>query len=396
MVYTRKMEIKSVLKLIAQKLDNDECFSLIEALKEQSFLLEFLNREENKDSVHKYFTRDSISNCLGDINVSDGKKPYDFFLECLRFSNKTYLYIIAKFVFRTMVLDEKRVNHPTSMAPQPFPYDDSSSDDNYLFWYRGQTKASYALLPSFYRNLQTPYNMVVNRESIIYYSNRNKRRLSDNYAKIFKDGSADIYEMFSFMQHSCSYSPFIDFTKKYLIALSFALSNYHDINSFNNDDSLIYKLTLTKKDQILTESIKINAALANHEIYYLKGKIVFGANPVFYKKSVNGDPAGKETKSFATYEEIIKLLTPKTLFIDLATNDRMKYQKGTFVFFYDFVLVKETILYNLNPDFYIEKFIIPKNSDKNQKQSQIDSIKKDHPEYEQRYLMNPYSYFRGD
>jgi hypothetical protein len=196
------------------------------------------------------------------------------------------------------------------------------------------------------------------------------------------------------LQHSCSYSPFLDFTKDSDIALSFALSNSGSINDFNNEESSIYQLFLTSgKDEIVTVNSKeaLRSLLNSFSVYCLKTKIVLGSAPLFATYDTQGNlgiPYMKYT--FSSFASIVNALTPKVLFIDVPTNDRMKFQKGTFVLFYDFLMVDQHIFYNLNPSFYIEKMVIPPNV----KTSMLRSLEKNHPYCQQRYLMDPYDFFR--
>ena len=84
-------------------------------------------------------------------------------------------------------------------------------------------------------------------------------KLKDKYYEMFGKDKID-YLFLSFMQHACSYSPFIDFTKSNIIGLSFALSNPNFFNDFTNKNSSLFIVSIDS-NEILRSEEKINEFL---------------------------------------------------------------------------------------------------------------------------------------
>lgn len=74
--------------------------------------------------------------------------------------------------------------------------------------------------------------------------------------------------------------------------------------------------------------------------------------------------------------------------VKIPVNDRMKYQKGVFICFYNCIALKTRICYELNEDIDLNKNII-KTSDK------VDILKGIYNsiKYDQEHLLNPYLIF---
>lgn len=90
-----------------------------------------------------------------------------------------------------------------------------------------------------------------------------------------------------------------------------------------------------------------------------------------------------------TYNDIIKELTPDFVMIDAVNNDRMRYQNGKFVFFYNYLSIQGTVCTWLNRDLNVTKYRIKKD----EKSKLCDKLKKDYPYLLVDKMMNPYSYF---
>ncbi|MBO4623365.1 MAG: FRG domain-containing protein [Bacilli bacterium] len=89
-------------------------------------------------------------------------------------------------------------------------------------YYRGHRDYTYSLLPSIYRNLKEYNGKKIDKDELFnIYKNRN---IIKKYDDVF--GFTEInYDFCSFIQHSISFSPFLDFTEDLKIALSFACNN---------------------------------------------------------------------------------------------------------------------------------------------------------------------------
>lgn len=275
---------------------------------------------------------------------------------------------------------------------------DNPQDGDYVnYYYRGQTNYEWELIPSLFRNYnfrngdQGDYidsNMILN-----IYDNE---ELVDKYDKTIgtssRGGKVSLkttgitYNFLSYMQHSVSFSPMIDFTDKKEIASTFALGNKTDFNSFLKYDSAIFKLGITKEKENELENEKDinNFFQKEYNIKVLNGKLKLGTRMMVAKN----DYSTVEIDC-TSIKCIIKELKPEYKVINLATNDRMKYQHGKFLVFYNCIIVNGRIFFNLNRDISIEKIKISKKT----KKRFYNYLVKEYDYYNMEYLMNPYLYF---
>lgn len=182
-------------------------------------------------------------------------------------------------------------------------------------WYRGQSDYTWHLTPSMFRNLSNVFTKetsidIKTIEQIYSYNGILKK-----WEDVFKEKKID-YKFLSYMQHSISYSPLLDFTADFPTAVSFSLSNRGSVNDFAYKDSAVFEIEVEKNQMINAEKDDLPA---NFSIDYIPNKYVIGT-------SILGKP-------MRTYDDIIKALKPNFVMIDTASNDRMKYQKGKFIFF---------------------------------------------------------------
>lgn len=180
--------------------------------------------------------------------------------------------------------------------------------------------------------------------------------------------------MVSFFQHSISLSPLVDFTERIEVASFFALSNQISYNEFYNNDASLY-LLYNNQDGSFKEL----------DDDTLK-KIRMGV----YKK-------GKRTRDdyLKMYTVMGKLFnTNADVYISKGkTNDRMRYQSGAFVLYDNYIIdnLENTLLTTHNSSVTILKIII----DKNVKKDILEYLIKEYPDFQLRYLMNPYMIFEG-
>ena len=117
--------------------------------------------------------------------------------------------------------------------------------DDYKMFYRGEQNYSWKLVPSLIRN------ELENKKTIKYedlYRRYLKSGMIEKYCEWVKNISYLDNEFLSLMQHSISYSPYIDLTSDKDIAYTFAL-NKASINTYLNMNSSIYYF-ICKKDMI--------------------------------------------------------------------------------------------------------------------------------------------------
>ena len=253
-------------------------------------------------------------------------------------------------------------------------------------YFRGQSNYKFRVSPSIIRNL----NESVYLDDDYYYKVlKDEIGLEDKFNTLIRKDNLwmNRYNKYAFMQHSCSYSPLVDFTKNPIIATSFALSNASRINDFRNEDSAVFCLNNARE--------KIGVI---HGRYAARNFLV----NQFYLKVINADsiklgeiyPIKKaddsvEVLQFESIDVLLDALTPEIKIIDIPTNDRMLYQSGVFVCFYGCVCLRDFVAYELNPAFVLKKIRIPSKD----KKRILSSIYANHREYDPEHLMDPYLYF---
>lgn len=261
-------------------------------------------------------------------------------------------------------------------------------------WYRGQSNFKWRLLPSFYRDISLILNQcIIDRDYLC--NDYKKKELSSKYNDVFTKCKYVNYEFLSYMQHSVSYSPLLDFTDNPYIATMFSINNKSQFNIYNhidsnliciefNEDKLFHEYSFQginseKRVVILNGIDDIDSCVRNISVEHIKG----------YKV---GAPMRKT--NFPSAKEIIKYLTPDIIFIDAPLNDRMKYQQGKFIFFNNFVMLDEVIFYELNNDIQITNYIIEINNKtkvrNNFKEDIRNTILTETPQYDMEYLLDPY------
>ena len=257
-------------------------------------------------------------------------------------------------------------------------------------FYRGQSNYDWRMTPSMIRNLpfsaQIDYNFLVYRYQTL--------GLSEKYYKIFKiaitERPALDYEMVAFMQHAVSYSPLLDFTKEFRIARSFSLANSNQFNIFENSDSSVFWIKSQNHTTILNKREDIDSFLTKgFSAIALDRKTIGFGEVINYQKVDSKGNVTLDSISFKTFYEIVQNLTPKFIIIDQATNDRMKYQQGVFLLFYDYVSVNGIIFYELCSGLDVYKCRIKKS----EKRKLLERVYKETRYEDFEHLMNPYLYF---
>ena len=238
-------------------------------------------------------------------------------------------------------------------------------------YYRGQSDFSYNLIPSIYRNLKEYSGKQITHKDL--FDIYKKRNLISRYNDIFGYSNVD-YQFCSFMQHSVSYSPYLDFSEDVKIALSFACNNDTvNINDYIHKDAALYEISFSKALPIVTDKDPFSL-----DVFITSGKLRISS-------LVRGKPI--YLCSHKDFDVDAYLITNKT-------NDRMKYQKGVFLFFRKCVIVNNIILMPLNFG-NIVKYKIPAKAKKQllTKQGIYELIKESYKAFDYDHLMNPYYYF---
>lgn len=179
---------------------------------------------------------------------------------------------------------------------------------------------------------------------------REKGAYLDFYRYIF--GTASKYRMFeicSFSQHYLDMSPFIDFTKSLFVAMSFALKN-RDVFT---DDIVIYTVEIDDKEHYTDDIVTAECWLHDYKVTMINSP----ENVVKGRKG--GISAFKE--SIEAIEARSKATSPTAKFIDIPTNDLIKFQQGVFMLLTDYSMFYDAYLTkSIRENFHITKYIISK------------------------------------
>ena len=264
-------------------------------------------------------------------------------------------------------------------------FDDVIKDKRNNTYYRGQIDSNWRISPSVLRDL----NKSVVFDDNYYFRLLNKTKLEDKYNDLIRTSHYyEKYSKYAFMQHALSFSPLIDFTKEKEIATSFALSNPSQINVLENHESAVFDIKVDSNNRIedkidaydfLKKDFKID--VINSDTFVLGKKY----------KLKGFDDSGKEYEKIiciSSIDDLLERFRPKYKLFDIPVNDRMKYQKGVFICFYDCIALKTRICYELNSDIDLYKSLI-KTADKKDILKGIYKNRK----YDQEHLLDPYLFF---
>lgn len=234
--------------------------------------------------------------------------------------------------------------------------------------YRGVSNASYNLIPTIYRNISIDHGFGVvdsNKLKSLYFGSN----LLPKYKDVFGSDEVD-YAFCAFAQHSRQYSPLLDFTEDFRVALSFAAINSTSINDYERNDAALYSMSFDTIDSL-------------EQIDFSDIDVFVNEKKISMLSHIRGKPLFQCTYDDFRVEAFI--LTDKT-------NDRMKYQKGCFLYFKRAVIINGSLLLPINFG-RIKKYIIPAKGKTLTKRKIAERINSDYKYYLPQYLMNPYKYF---
>lgn len=178
---------------------------------------------------------------------------------------------------------------------------------------------------------------------------REKGDYLDFYRYIF--GTVSKYRMFeicSFSQHYLDMSPFIDFTKSLFVAMSFALKNR---DAFT-DDIVVYTVEIDDKEHYTDDIVTAECWLHDY-------KVTMFNSPENIMKGRMGISSVRE--SIEAMEARSKATSPTAKFIDIPTNDLIKFQQGVFMLLTDYSMFYDSYLTkSIRENFHITKYIISK------------------------------------
>lgn len=249
-------------------------------------------------------------------------------------------------------------------------------------FYRGQTNYEWGLCPSICRDDK---KSLVTLDYINY--RYNKTGFIEKYQKYIDPSYKTVdYISMSFAQHACSYCPFIDITKEKNIAQSFALSNPNKFNDFEYKTSAVFTIN-AQESNIIKNLDEINSFL--NQLNFIVGYNNRKTFKIGESYELTDNYGHRMLFEFTSIENIINILTPKYIVFDYSNNDRIKYQKGAFILFYDCLIINNKIFYELNSSICINKEKIENFKKKNL----LSKIYKYEREYDQSHLYNPYLIF---
>lgn len=375
--YLDSMGVLSITEVFGSISNQDHC--LIGKSYNCNENINYIN--EAKESIMS-FVGDVFDECSFDIDQVDDvvffeERIDDYFIHEYEdyFDRVRFCLLLVAFALQIC----KRTNASESYTINEIKDINQFKVKNHMY-YRGQSNAAWDLVPSSFRGLID--NVVFDNN--YYNSLLEKSGLNKKYNDLIKYRTDEsIYYKYAFMQHACSFSPLIDFSKNEVVALSFALSNKNNINDYNNIPSKIFLFGFNDSDYIHYDEKETDDYLINKaSIYYInKSYLSFGEDITFNNSIKN--------IQLIKIDDIIEYLTPSMFVIDLPTNDRMKYQKGSFLSFYDCLCLKGKIIYELCPDLkFVELTIIP-----DKKDSLKEEIRINHDDYDSNHILDPYLSF---
>lgn len=272
---------------------------------------------------------------------------------------KTHVLLLMFAVTATITRDISKL-----MSNDLFLWYDSSKKS----YFRGHADENFKLIPSICRSFDVArYGNELNYSTM--YKLYKDAKLLTKYKNVF--GCATIGDEFcAFMQHACSYSPFLDLTKNPIVALSFATSNRGNLNDYFKKKSAVYEFRFN-------EDVEKKSDFSKMKIYFVKHKLKYFS---------------KFKKTYLFYC-VPSVFNPAICLLTKQTNDRMKYQDGAFLFFQSCVIVNGHILMPYEVGKIIKYTISPDSKSYLNKVSIYQKIVERHRQYDYEHLMNPYLYF---
>ena len=305
----------------------------------------YIDKDDYLDNQESYINEDifELNLLANNINMTQ----YE--------SNDVYLEKIAKI---TLLLNL----YACCVVPQGNPKYILNDDwlnykVNQNVYFRGEEDYNYSLMPSIYRNeMFGVVGKTLNFANFLfpYYYDR---KLIEKYNE-FQEYTEINYDFCSLMQHAGCKSPLLDITKDPRVALSFASC------SNNGKDGSIYVFSGIKETSN-DEMRKLSVFAVDRKLDYLT---VVRKTPILL--------CGLDK-----FELELEILT-------LKSNDRMKFQKGAFLFINKCIIVNNKVLLPVSNK-HIKKYKIPA-ADKGKI---INSLNK---RYDKKYLMNPYAFLSDD
>lgn len=211
-------------------------------------------------------------------------------------------------------------------------------DKKNLVFYRGERINSLKrpLLPTLFRDrdalMGSGEHFVDITSDLLFDYYKSKGEYISLFSSAFGyAGKYHMYDLCAFSQHYLENSPFIDFTKSLHVALSFGLKGKREFT----DDAILYVLMMGDPDNYTKDIVTAECWLKDYHVR-------------IYDCADNKDLLRNVEKT-----------SPVARIIDIASNDRMKFQQGVFLLLDQFNLVNRLYLTkNVRSSVNIRKYIL--------------------------------------
>ena len=249
---------------------------------------------------------------------------------------------------------------------------DGFSEKSHGYLYRGEDSIYYSPIPSILRGVDT--------EGILDFDWL-KRQCSGKVYNSFKDvfnhiknerveDKIDFYEM---AQHALGKSPFLDFTRD--IRVAYSMASHYLVGTNPNGDSLC-RIISVKRDN----ATPCKNPSFKKEIHRLRIKNCKRFDPFSCDKEFD------DKRRPEKFSDVIDVFKPDIKLFEKRANDRMKCQKGCFLFFRKALLINNRMSFQNSNSFSIWK--VPKKILYQKLESLENSLR-----YDYGLLMNPYDLF---
>lgn len=386
---TRSAKLENLIELLKTIMDDNEERIII-----HSFLntIEYYLRYKNIEDYNLYYTFNEYFNkCL--VGKMESKSSvFD--------NNLNHLKILKDFtkcLFAFAIIDTKASNgvflQKKILVENDFDKIMVEQKNNFCY-FRGQSNYNWGIIPSIFRNHIFRCRKKSDGDYVdlhLLYEKYEESDLIQKYNDTIAKDTISSYndlslDFIAYMQHSLAYSPLIDITTKMEISSQFALGNKEQVNSFLGEDSIIFSFeVLNLNNHLISGDNENELKNINFNVKILNKKIIPGT--IMQVEDTSGKTHNLD---FTTLRSTIINLRPKFKIIDKVYNDRMRYQHGRFILFYDYTIFNDRILFHLNPDLNIITYKL----EKKHKKSLYKLINKLYPQYNMDYLMAPYDYFK--
>lgn len=350
-IYEIKQDIEDDFKSLKKAIESIETKEIELSSEERALNYEIKKILKNKslwNAILEYEIEDKVD--IENFSESEDNDFKDIF-KIVYFKMLLLLYVSMGY-FETDTIPIENINNHKSV------------------FYRGHSNKDYKLLPSIYRNLKHKGQIDKDVIDDIYIESG----FFDKYKNNIDENACINYDFISFMQHSVSYSPLLDFTSNKQIAKVFATEPKGNYNDYCNIDACV--ITFLPNEETILDTTDFKKI----DIQYYKTKIHCLSN-IFGKKLILCN---------------LKDLSVEFKFLTYKSNNRMQYQKGAFLYFERCVIANNIVLIPWIKGVFTKTIIYAKNNvkqDCDTKSKVYKQIIQTNPNLDGEHLLNPYRWF---